>query len=245
MNTKVLYSNIPQKTFSRVQLFETARKMDSSFKDSQLKFYISAMLKENLIVRTGHGIYSKTENSKPVFTYTPSDDACKIKDIIKSEYPLINFCVWDLTILNEFVNHLIGHNHIFVEVEKDGIGFVHELLNEKIENRILINPDSKELERYSIDNDVYLINAITEAPVSEGGNTSIEKLAVDLFANKILSKLISRGDYPQALEEMFNKYQINENKLLRYASRRGKKKEIIDFISEKTNVELFNTGTIK
>lgn len=39
-------------------VIETARKMDSSFKDSQLKFYISA--------RTGHGINTKLEKSKSV-----------------------------------------------------------------------------------------------------------------------------------------------------------------------------------
>lgn len=44
---------------------------------------------------------------------------------------------------------------------------------------------------------------------------------------------------------MFNKYQINESKLLRYASRRGKKEEIVKFISEKTNIKFYTTGDTK
>ena len=244
MNTNVLYSNITQKTFSRTQILETARGIDSSFKETQLKFYITAMLANNQIVRTGHGIYSKIENSKTIYSYAVSKDAGKIKKLIKQEFPLLDFCVWDLTILNEFVNHLIAHNHIFVEVEKDGAGFVYEMLADKIKNKVLLTPTAKELERYSTDNDVYLINAVSEAPVEEGGDITLEKLIVDLFANKTLSMLVSKGDYPQAVEEMFNKYLINENKLLRYANRRGKREEIIKFLSEKTNVKLFSAGIL-
>lgn len=242
MNTTVLYKNLTDKTFSRAQILETARGIDSAFKETQLKFYITSMLANNLIVRTGHGIYTKTDKTKKSFSYMESITAKKVKELIRQEYPLINFCVWDLTILNEFVNHLIGHNHIFVEVEKDGLGFVYELLSEKLENKILITPTAKEIERYSTDNDVYLINSVSEAPIEAEGNITLEKLIVDLFANKTLSMLISKGDYPHALEEIFDKYLINENKLLRYASRRGKKEEIVNFISEKTNIKLYTTG---
>ena len=91
----------------------------------------------------------------------------------------------------------------------------------------------------------YLINSISEGPVRPDGTITLEKLIVDLFANKTLLKLLSKGDYPQALEEMFNKYQINESKLLRYASRRGKKEEIVKFISEKTNIKFYTTGDTK
>lgn len=206
MNTNILYSNISSKIFSRTQILETARKIDASFKETQLKFYVTDMLENNLIERVGHGIYSKKENTKEIYSYSNSDDVLRIREIMKTEFPLINFCIWDLTILNEFVNHLIGHNHIIMEVEKDGIGFVYESLKERLKNTILMTPNAKELERYSTDNDVYLINSISEAPVRPDGTITLEKLIVDLFANKTLLKLLSKGDYPQALEEMFNKY---------------------------------------
>ncbi|MCF0117991.1 MAG: hypothetical protein HUJ61_08125 [Bacilli bacterium] len=245
MDTNVLFSNIPYNIFTRNQILETAQKLDSSFRETQLKYYISSMLANNLIVRTGYGIYSKAEKPKGNFSYNCSDDLNKIKRLIRKEYPLIKFCVWDLTILNEFINHLISHNHIIVEVDKDGTGFVFELLNEKLKNKVLINPTDKELERYSTDNDVFIINAISEAPIGPDGDITIEKLIVDLFANKTLSKLISKGDYPFALEEMFNKYDINETKLFRYASRRGIKEELINFISEETNIKLYCIGKNK
>lgn len=80
----------------------------------------------------------------------------------------------------------------------------------------------------------------SESPAGINGdyNTSIEKLIVDMFANKVLQMFVSKGDYPNALEYMFEKYNINETKLFRYARRRNKAKEIYDFLNEKTQVKL-------
>lgn len=139
-------------------IFEALKQMNVSDEDKELKFYVTDMLENNLIERVGHGIYSKKENTKEIYSYSNSDDVLRIREIMKTEFPLINFCIWDLTILNKFVNHLIGHNHIIMEVEKDGIGFVYESLKERLKNTILMTPNAKELERYSTDNDVFLIN---------------------------------------------------------------------------------------
>ncbi len=180
------------------------------------------------------------KDRKEIFKYNISSESKKIADFITENYPLVNFYIWDFTVFNEFVNHMIGHNHIFLEIEKDGCGFVYDSLKENFPNVILFQPDAKEIERYSVDNDIYIQKAISEAPagIDNKYELSLEKLIVDMFANKTLQQLISKGDYPQALEEMFSKYQISERKLFRYATRRNKKEEIIKFIKEKTNIEI-------
>lgn len=143
-------------------------------------------------------------------------------------------------ILNEFLNHLIARNHIIFEVEKDGSGFAYEFLKENVPNRILFLPGKKELERYSSDNDIYILHAISETPNDEKNKHGVclEKIIVDLFSNKTLKQFISKSEYPHILEEMFSKYRINESKLFRYVFRRGKKQEIIRFILENTNIKL-------
>ena len=68
----------------------------------------------------------------------------------------------------------------------------------------------------------------------------LEKIIVDLFANKLLNSILSKGDYPEMLERMFEKYKINQVMLFRYARRRNKEKEIFDFIKDKTNINLIS-----
>ena len=66
----------------------------------------------------------------------------------------------------------------------------------------------------------------------------MEKIIVDLFANKTVSALVSKGDYPDMLERMFSKYIIDQSKLFRYARRRNKAKVIAEYIRNNTNIDL-------
>lgn len=50
--------------------------------------------------------------------------------------------------------------------------------------------------------------------------------------------MVSRGDYPMMLEDMFKKYTINQTKLFRYAKRRNKYEELVEYIRDNTNIKL-------
>ena len=88
---------------------------------------------------------------------------------------------------------------------------------------------------YSGDVTVSVLPLTSEAPIY-GYNTRLEKLLVDLFANKLLDKIISRGDYAGIFEEAFSRYNINLNMMLRYAKRRNKADEVMSFMKHKTNI---------
>jgi len=64
----------------------------------------------------------------------------------------------------------------------------------------------------------------------------LEKLVVDLFANKSL--MLSKGDYPSAIEMMFAKYRIDQVAMQRYAKRRNKVKEVFGFLRDETTALL-------
>ena len=71
-------------------------------------------------------------------------------------------------------------------------------------------------------------------------DTPIEKIIVDLFANKKLRAMISLGDLPDMLNRIFDKIVIDESMLMRYAKRRHKDTEIKDYIAQKTNIKLYS-----
>lgn len=240
MDSMTLYKNLPANTFSRTELYNAAKKINSSFKETQLRFYIGKLKQENLIISLGRNLYTKNENIKKSYFPIPSDLTNEIISILKEEYPLVNFRIMDLSCMNEFINHLLSQNHIFLEVEKDGRDFIYSRLQDTFPNKVLLSPSQKEIELYSNPNDIIIMPLTSESPAGINGdyNTSIEKLIVDMFANKVLQMFLSKGDYPNALEYMFEKYNINETKLFRYARRRNKAKEIYDFLNEKTQVKL-------
>ena len=50
--------------------------------------------------------------------------------------------------------------------------------------------------------------------------------------------MISKGDYPEMLESIFDKYNIDQTKMLRYARRRNRKDQLVNYIKEYTNIKL-------
>lgn len=135
--------------------------------------------------------------------------------------------------MNEFFNHLLAHNQIFLELEKDGCDFVFSALAEKYPGKVLLSPKVQEILKYGTDDGIIIDRLVTEAPKADGERFQVplEKLIVDLFANKNL--MLSKADYPSAIEMMFSKYRINQVAMVRYAQRRNKAKEVLGFLRER------------
>jgi len=111
--------------------------------------------------------------------------------------------VYESTILNEWVNHLIARNVLFVDVEKDYMPNVFRTLQEKLQTTILLKPSVDEYYLYASDATIIVSNLITQAPIrNDSYDIRIEKLLVDVFANSLLKEFVSANDieYMVAME---------------------------------------------
>lgn len=141
--------------------------------------------------------------------------------------------------MNEFANHQMTKNIIFVEVKN--------ILDKSVFNQLfeiyphaLLNPSADEYDKYAVDETIVVRRLISEAPPFFGDyrQASLEKLLVDLFGRGIAGVIISRSEYRAIYEDAFQKYNINLAKLFRYARRRGIEKKIQRFICEETDITL-------
>ena len=186
-------------------------------------------------ISKGHFISS----SRKEYSYELSDTARDIATLIQESYPLVNFQIWELYQMNEFVNHLLVKNTIFVEVESMLDESIFNLLFERY-SHVLHNPDIDEYYKYAGDETIVVRKLITETPSSYGQyrQASLEKLLVDLFGRGLTSSILSRSEYSAIYEDSFQKYTINQAKLFRYARRRGIENNIRSFIHEETHIVL-------
>lgn len=244
MNKHAVIRKLPDGTCTRQQILHAARIVEPSFKETQLRNLMGTLHDSALIVRVGRNQYQKVgkEPKKSVFTGVYSHAAQQVIGYMQEQFPLLSYRVWELSWLNEFFNHQLAHNKIFVEVEKDGCDFVFSSLVDKFPGRVLLRPKTQELLQYGTDDGIIIDRLVTEAPKSDGGpyQVPLEKLIVDLFANKNL--MLSKGDYPSAIEMMFVKYRIDQVSMLRYARRRNKVEDVFGFLRDKTSIELLVQG---
>ncbi len=173
------------------------------------------------------------------YLYELSETAKDIVALIQEYYPLVEFQIWELYQMNEFVNHMLAKNTIFIEVENMLDESIFNLLFDRYPH-VLHNPSPNEYYKYAGDETIIVRKLISEAPPSYGQyrQASLEKLLVDLFGRGISGSILSRSEYRAVYEDAFQKYNINQGKMFRYARRRGIEKIIRDYIHEETRIVL-------
>jgi len=192
------------------------------------------MRKKNAIKKISRDTFCLCDEDmldKPVFIPDLSDDAKEIGSFFKVRYPELAFIIWELRAFNNFINHMLAQNYIFVEVEKRLADLVFEALREKFKYQLLFKPDEKELAMYAGNPTVIVQSLNSEAPVS-GHSTTLEKMLVDLFANRIIRQIISPDENALIYEEALSRYQINNAAMLRYARRRSKEPIVEEYLEK-------------
>lgn len=196
--------------------------------EKSLSRILAKLINNQLIIRIKRNQYETVkENIRFDFDYELSHRANEINQNILKKYPLIEYQIWDLTVLNQFLNHLLSHNCIFVEVESDLVDTVFDLLSEE-GYHVLLDPDDKMFFRYSRDGVVIVRKLISQAPnnVMDKKKISLERLLVDIVVDKLIQSIISYTEIPDIYHECLLHYNINLKKVLRYASRRNSKDRI-------------------
>ena len=112
---------------------------------------------------------------------------------------------------------------------------VFENLRTNFKEKVLLKPDKKTFTIYDEGSTIVVLNLITESPRDKKNNHKIllEKLLVDLIANKVLNQIISNSEFSHIYEDAFERYLVDESKLFRYAKRRNADKKIEDLIKKR------------
>ena len=185
------------------------------------------MTREGSLVHVGRDAYQFPEHAS-LYAHEYSSAARKVAAFMEAHYPLVKFRILEFVQYNEFVNHLLGHNIILLSVEKDVMSFIFDDLQEQAPSKVLLHPSVDDFHIYWQDDTIVVEPLLTEAPRSSQGKwqTSLEKLLVDLIADKYLKSSISESEYQLVYETAFERYTVDTRKLFRYARRRNAAQKI-------------------
>lgn len=226
-----------QDTFSRKRLAELITERYPGITESNINWKIHRLVKSGKISRCGRGLY--TVNTKNDFVPVLSAAAEKFAAYFTNKFPLLEYCIWDTTILNNFLHHQIFSGSIILETEREYYESVFNMISGDFDN-VFINPDRTEFYRYVIrkENPVIIIPLISQAPVRKvsGIKTlSIEKLLVDLLSDESHMDLFKETELVTIYRKILEKLNVNHSTLIRYASRRNlqhKLNKLLNFINK-------------
>lgn len=190
-------------------------------------------MQSGILSRIGRGKF--TLGKGRIFLPELSSKSKSLFSNLQKQFPYLQICIWNTSVLNELMLHQPGRFYTLIEVDKETTQSVFYFLKE-IKKNIFLEPDTEILSLYaSSEKETIIIKSlVSEAPVQmlQGVlTTTIEKLLVDVFCDDVLFAAQQGKEMKTIFKEAFEKYTINENKMLRYANRRGKKEAFSNYLN--------------
>ena len=218
-----------KKTYSHKELVEELRDLNPDLSDSSYHWAVSSLVREGKLFRSGYDTYCQAGNiSKTDYRPEYSENAQGIMKAIQEQYPFVRFTMFEMTLMNEFLNHLIARNTIYVQVEKGSSLFVFRFLQEAGYRNVMYKPSKKDFSLYWSEDCVVVTDLISEAPLrpDEPHKIMLEKMLVDIVADKLISSSFSKAELPDIFNQADNRYFLDKIRMYRYARRRNKEEQV-------------------
>jgi hypothetical protein len=234
-----------RESFSREVLFDFYRHFEPDLKDTTFRWRIYQLKTKKIIASISRDLF--TLSYKPTYKPEVGDFERKIYTKIEKQFPDLRQCIWSTKIMSEFMLHISGRFITILQVEKNALEPVYEFLKEQNFRNLYIEPEEKEIDRYIFETEsaIILQSLISKAPtqhVRKVNTMTIEKLIVDLFCDRKLFVAYQGSELVHIINNAYNRYTIDFTKLLGYAKRRRKEIDIMEFLSDKTDIpqSIFN-----
>ena len=219
--------------FGNKDIVQFYKGFEPDVKPTTVNWRVYNLVQSGVLSRVGRGKFTLGEGR----IFIPEVTA-KIKTLygkLHWQFPYLQICIWNTSILNELMLHQPGRFYTLVEVEKDSMESVFYFLKEKNKN-IFLDPSADILSRYASGEQETIIvkSLVSEAPMQnvQGVKTvSIEKILVDIFTDEILFAAQQGSEMQTIFKEAMEKYTIHESRMLRYADRKRKKEALDKYLN--------------
>ena len=216
--------------------------MKPQTKTTTVNWRIYKLVQLGVLNRIGRGKFVIGEGK----LYMP-EISSKIKSIhakLIKEFPYLKICIWNTSLFNEFMIHQPGRFYILIEVEKEATQSVFFFLKEN-KYSVFVEPTKELIDKYiPYEKETLIVKAlVSEAPVkliTKVNIPTLEKMLVDIFCDDLIFAAQQGSEMRTIFQEAIEKYVINENRILRYANRRGKKDSFRKYLNLISNLRQQN-----
>lgn len=205
-------------------------------KRSTVDWRIHKLVEKGILYRIARGVYSLSKEDTNEFIPEINRSLKYLSGKVTKQFPFVETCLWSTKWLNEFMLHQPGRFHIILEIEREVAESVFYALSDQGKD-VFLNPSEEILNKYVISSKepIIITNLTTEAPtqkIKQVDTASLEKILVDIYCDPVLFSAYQGAEMRRIYRNAFEKYNLNEPKMMRYADRRGKKEGMHHLIDE-------------
>ena len=232
-----------RKMISREELYDYYKKYDTDLKPQTFAWRLYDLKRKNVLQEIKKGFYRISDRKpyKPVI----DEQTEKIYNRIVKEFFNQRFVIWSTSWINEFTLHQAFQNFYILEAPYDVTEHVFYKMKELEIPDVFLHPDKEQMAKYIIDKDspVVVNNLLLKAPVQKINKIyvpTLEKILVDLYTDKNTFYMYQGNELKEIFRNALKKYLLNYTKLFHYARRRGKEKELKDYMESNFKNEMGN-----
>lgn len=226
---QVLYKLSHETTYSRGALFSAMQAEKKDINASTFRWTLYNLLQNQKLFKVDFDTYV-LEKPQELVQYRPyySELAMELIKKLEARYKGLNFVIFESFLLNEFLNHQLAQNTIYLQVEKEVSSYIFDILKDEYPKGVLYKPSLKDFDRYWTNDCIVVLDLISQSPTARDRlhDITVEKLLVDIISEKSISAIFSQAELPFVFENVLEKYRVDRHKVNRYAGRRGKGLEI-------------------
>jgi hypothetical protein len=210
-----------------------ARTGDRDVPRSTVRWRLHDMVRRGTLRRLRRGIY--TWPDKQEFRLAVADSLASLFYAVQTSLPYVELCAWRSDDVQDLARHYPSWSVPIIEVEKDGEAAVRDVLV-GMDQPAVAYEDLPAVAR-SFPGQEYIVikRLVSEAPVTRSYNVTIprlEKILVDIVRDKNLFGFLEGAETHTIYQSAMNRYHIQLDTLLRYASRRGVKDDVVTILAQ-------------
>jgi len=216
-----------KKLLTKRELLTWLEEVYPGVSEGTLTWRICDLKANGVLENPGRGVYrlSTREDFIPVF----SNLSKRIAALLAKELPLVNVCIWETRWLNAWMELQPACNWTLIEAEKDVLDVIFNHLT-GLSNKVYLQPNRSIMGLYVLSqNEAVIVKPlVSEAPLMREGKITTaapEKILVDIVAEQDIF-VGQQGELEHIFENMFSQIPIHQNRLLRYARRRKREKQV-------------------
>ena len=223
---------LDKESYTRTELYDVIFRVFPTYTENSCNWVIGSLIQSGILYACGKGVFARCREAwNPKFDKQVS----ALNEAMRKEFPLEAFAVLDSGTLNDLAGMAGGQDFLLIETSKRNLFPTYLWLREKWKNEVMITPTQRELDYYLKPGNIILKPLFSKSPCREDGCFALEKLIVDLFADRTILSLYPQVDFTESVKKIISSKNVNISTCLSYATRRGIHNEIAALLKKGCN----------
>ena len=219
-------SLLEDRLYTKDELLDLVFRVHPDFSYNSCQWVIGSLLQKGVIYSIGYGFYRLSKNR---FVLAPSEKPkAKVVRLTETSFPHSNKAMFHTSLIERLSGKSLDRKATIIEIEKDQAFGMYYEMHDKFSERIMLDPNGKEIAMYFEDNSIIIRKLFSKSPCDSSGIISVEKLMVDLIADPLFNWLFPLDNWDELVADLVRDYDFKISTVMNYAHRR----KCADFIAQ-------------